>query len=57
MAKEVKKNRRKYFMCSHCRFLYKEKKSAEEHEKFCKEYNTQISEANEDKSKSNYKSK
>lgn len=44
-------------MCSHCRFLYKEKKSAEEHEKFCKEYNTQISEANEDKSKSNYKSK
>jgi hypothetical protein len=40
MVKEIKKERKEYFQCEECKFVYKDKEWAEKCENWCKEHHS-----------------
>ena len=39
MVKEINKSGKKYFECEECNFIYKDRKTAEKCEDYCKKHN------------------
>ncbi len=40
MVQEIKKDKRKYYICKECNFAYKEKQLAEKCEEWCKKHHS-----------------
>lgn len=40
MVKEIKTSNKSYFKCEECKFIYKDKKIAQECESYCKDYHS-----------------